>query len=235
MSNYNVDHEGISLEYYKNDFAHWDKEKEIEYNNNEIRQKAKYQYFQQAYDYIAGNYITGDYYEFGCHKARTFRMSLAEARKKNIDDMHFYAFDSFEGLPTPKGIDEFPCFEKGLLATSVDRFYEITGTLGLYDGRIHAIKGFYEESLTKQLQKELIDKGSRIAMGYIDCDLYESTKDVLEFIEPLLQDGSIICFDDWNLYKAHPRKGERRAFNEFKQKTSLQFEEFLTVGLEKAL
>jgi hypothetical protein len=32
----------------------------------------------------------------------------------------------------------------------------------------------------------------------VDCDLYESARRVLEFVEPLLADGSILLFDDWN-------------------------------------
>lgn len=50
---------------------------------------------------------------------------------------------------------------------------------------------------------------------HIDCDLYESTVVVLEFIRPLLQDGSVLVFDDWFYYRGHPQRGERGAFAEW--------------------
>ncbi len=119
------DYEGIDICFYKNDFSKWDKQAEIEYNNNEIRQKEKYRFFQLAWDYLVANFIEGDYYEFGCHKARTFRMSLSEARKKNLVNINFYAFDSFEGLPEPMGIDIFPGWQKGVLKTTEIEFTKL--------------------------------------------------------------------------------------------------------------
>lgn len=220
---------GEFVDFYKKDFTDWSFEKEVEYNNSEIRQKSRYEFFQQAYDYLQANFVEGDYYEFGCHKARTFRMSLSEARKKNRKDTNFYAFDSFEGLPDVEGIDKFPGWEKGALKTALDDFNRIIKEHGLYVDKVHAIKGFFQDTLTKKLQDELLKK-SKIMLAYIDSDLYESCKCALAFIEPLLQDGSIVCFDDWNNYRAGPDKGERRAFREFQKKTKLGFQEFINVG-----
>ena len=224
------DHEGISREYYKNDFDNWDKEAEISYNNNEVRQKEKYRFFQLAYDYLSANGVEGDYYEFGCHRVRTFRMSLSEARKKNLTKTNFYAFDSFEGLPDVGDVDKFAGWERGMLKTSDEAFEEIIKAHGVYPDRVHKIKGFYKDSLTPVLQDELMQKGSRIAIAYVDCDLYESAVCVLDFIEPLLQEGAIICFDDWNVFKADPRRGEKKAFSEFRARSKWHFEDFITVG-----
>jgi O-methyltransferase len=52
----------------------------------------------------------------------------------------------------------------------------------------------------------------------VDCDLYASARLVLDFVEPLLADGSIVLFDDWNVYQRDPNKGERRAFAELLQR-----------------
>lgn len=218
------------MKFYKNDFANWGKEKEIEYNNKKIRQKEKYRFFQQAYDYLAANFIEGDYYEFGCHKARTFRMSLSEARKKNFNNMNFYAFDSFAGLPQINDIDRFPGWNKGGLKTTEESFDTIIEKHGLCLDRIIKVKGFYKDILTTEIQKEFLAKGPKPAIVYVDCDLYESADAVLRFIEPLLQDGSVLCFDDWNNYRANPNKGERRAFKEFVTHSGLHFEEFISVG-----
>ena len=38
-----------------------------------------------------------------------------------------------------------------------------------------------------------------VAVAWVDCDLYESTQPVLEFLTGRLQDGSLIFFDLRNL------------------------------------
>lgn len=224
------DYEGIDKTFYKNDFSDWTKQDEISYNNNEIRQKARYWFFQNAFDYISGNQIIGDYMEFGCHKARTFRMSLSEARKKSFDWMNFYAFDSFEGLPEASEIDEFPGWEKGNLKTSDDVFRKLIQEHGVYTDKISLVKGYFSESLSESLKSELLAKNTRAAMVYIDSDFYESARDVLCFVEDFLQDGTIVAFDDWNTYRANPNKGEKKAFREFMEKSEWKFEEFLDYG-----
>jgi len=55
----------------------------------------------------------------------------------------------------------------------------------------------------------------QVALAHFDCDLYESTRDALRAIAPVLQDGAMLLFDDWFHYRAHPGKGESRAFSEF--------------------
>jgi hypothetical protein len=38
---------------------------------------------------------------------------------------------------------------------------------------------------------------------------------VLEFVAPLLQDGTLVMFNDYYRFKGHPELGERRAVAEF--------------------
>ena len=51
----------------------------------------------------------------------------------------------------------------------------------------------------------------------IDCDLYSSTKSVLNFITPLLRNGTVLIFDDWFAYKGSPNEGEQKATKEWLQ------------------
>ena len=76
------------------------KKNEIIYNQT-LRNKSKYNFFQKAFDFIYDNKVEGDYFEFGTHRARTFRFCLREANIKNME-MNFFAFDSFKGLPKVK-------------------------------------------------------------------------------------------------------------------------------------
>jgi O-methyltransferase len=225
-----LDYEGIDISFYKNDFLSWSKQDEINYNNNEIRQKAKYWFFQNVFDYLSANFVKGDYMEFGCHKARTFRMALSEARKKDFNFMNFYAFDSFEGLPEANEIDRFPGWEKGNLKTTQEFFTELTTQHGIYVDKIKQVKGYFNKSLNSNLKEEFKQKNTKIALAYIDSDFYESARDVLNFIEDFLQEGAVIAFDDWNIYKGNPNKGEKKAFREFREKSKWQFEEFMNYG-----
>jgi hypothetical protein len=72
--------------------------------------------------------------------------------------------------------------------------------------RTTLVEGWYEDTLVPQTRTD--------SVCVVDCDLYESARRVLEFVEPLLVDGSILLFDDWNAYHRDPNKGERRAFAE---------------------
>ena len=35
----------------------------------------------------------------------------------------------------------------------------------------------------------------------VDCDLYQSTVPVLAFLADLLQDGTVVLFDDWYCFR----------------------------------
>jgi O-methyltransferase len=49
----------------------------------------------------------------------------------------------------------------------------------------------------------------------VDCDLYSSSKEVFEFIEPLAITGTWLLLDDYWLYRGHPDHGQRKAFDEW--------------------
>src|SRR4051812_2356099 len=80
------------------DLQEWGRDQEIAYNQAN-RQTEKALFYRRTYDFLTDNRVVGDYYEFGCHRCRTFRMALTEARKHNLSSAKFFAFDSFEGLP----------------------------------------------------------------------------------------------------------------------------------------
>ena len=59
--------------------ANWNLSDEVAYNQVN-RQTEKALMFRRTFDFIKDNRIGGDYQEFGCHRCRTFRMALSEAR-----------------------------------------------------------------------------------------------------------------------------------------------------------
>ena len=92
--------------------------------------------------------------------------------------------------------------------------------------KLITVKGFYLDSLTMELKSRLLP--TKAAVIYIDCDLYASTVPILEWIIDFLQVGSVIVFDDWYCFYGDPQRGERLAWNEFRQRhPELCFSEFV--------
>ncbi len=172
----------------------------------------------------------GYYFEFGCHGGNTIKLAWQNFRF--IFDLDYVCFDSFEGLPEISKIDRQKIWQKGKLRTTLDEFFHILKKIGLPLNKVKIIKGFYKESLNKQLQEDLLPK--KAAVIYVDCDLYESTKDVLKFCVPFFREGTILIFDDWNCFNGSPEKGEKKAFGEFlAAHESLKFEDFISTNEQK--
>ncbi|MBI3517169.1 MAG: class I SAM-dependent methyltransferase [Proteobacteria bacterium] len=207
----------------------WGKDDEIAFNQNN-RQIEKYRFFIKTFDFLTDNRVRGDYHEFGCHRCRTFRMALTEARRHNADSMKFFAFDSFEGLPDSSG-HSVEIWTRGALTTTVDQFMTMVREHGIYVDRVTPIKGFYNDSLTSALRQKFLDTENKLALVNIDCDLYESAVPVFDFIEPLLQEGTVLYIDDlFAGYKGSPAKGVARAFREFRARSRFRFVRHLDIG-----
>jgi hypothetical protein len=211
------------------DLKTWSRDDEIAFNQNN-RQTEKYRFFIKTFDFLTDNRVRGDYHEFGCHRCRTFRMALTEARRHNVDSMKFFAFDSFEGLPDSSG-HNIEIWQRGALSTSVENFMAMVREHGIYVDRVTPIKGFYRDSLMAAVRQRFLDNENKIALATIDCDLYESAVPVFEFIEPLLQEGSVLYLDDlFAGYKGSPEKGVAKAFREFRARSRFQFVRHLDIG-----
>lgn len=200
----------------ESNFLHWSHQDSIA-ENQRLRQEEKLRAISFVFDMITENKIIGDYFEFGSHRVRTFRMALSEARKRNLADMHFYAFDSFEGLPEGGSKEsEHPLWVRGALSTSLDEFWRIVKSHGIYVKNVHAIKGFYCDTLKEELVEEINSLGRFASFINIDCDLYESAREALTFCINFLQEGTVIYVDDlFAGYKSNSFRGVGRALTEF--------------------
>ncbi len=63
-------------------------------------------------------------------------------------------------------------------------------------GRVTLVKGFYSDTLNNELVAKQDIRKASILM--IDCDMYSSAIESLNFCEPFILDEAIIIFDDWN-------------------------------------
>jgi hypothetical protein len=159
--------------------------------------------------------IEGSYLEFGCADGGSLADAFRASRRWRLDNMKFFAFDSFEGLPEPTGLDadKFRRYEKGEFACNIDKYKRNIRIQGTDLKFVTIVPGWYDQSLTLEAKKNLPIQ--RAAVIWIDCDLYESTVPVLDFVTGYIQDGTVIIFDDWFSYKGRTDRGEARAFKEW--------------------
>jgi len=156
----------------------------------------------------------GDYLEFGVDQGKSFLAAYRMAERHGLAKMRFYAFDSFQGLPEIRGIDrEVPQFKPGQYATSQEQFLLNLRSAGVDLARVSVVPGWYHEILNAETKRKLPLRSA--AVIWVDCDLYESTVPVLNFITDYVVDGTIIIFDDWFCFRGSPQRGEQRAFREW--------------------
>jgi hypothetical protein len=163
--------------------------------------------FLKAASMTSADQVEGDYLEFGVYGGNSFIRAYQiikhayETRYTDVEGIHspeyrtrvkqlwgkmrFFAFDSLQNVRS----------------RSVDT------------EKVIAIPGWFADTCTAETIRKLGMKSASII--HIDCDLYESAKVVLKFIEPLLVDGTVLVFDDWYCFRGNPNLGEQRAFREW--------------------
>ena len=145
--------------------------------------------------------------EFGVYKGRTFAAACFLGRERRLT-MRFWAFDSFAGLPDSEGE-----FRKGQFECGREEFLRTVRRCVGHIADVHVVPGWFSDTLSPE--NHSISALKAVAIAWIDCDLYESTKPVLEFLTERLSNGSVICFDDWFNIQARPDCGEQRACQEW--------------------
>jgi O-methyltransferase len=170
-------------------------------------------FFRRAFTLLTENGISGDYLEFGCASGTSFGYAYQYARRAG-HRARLWAFDSFEGLPrSDDPRDRHPLWRTGNFAAPLDRFLEHCAMRGIPLDRIEVVKGYYSDTLSAT--SPLYDRLPQdIALAYVDCDLYTSTKSVLDFLAPRLKHGMILAFDDYFCLSSEAVAGERLAFLE---------------------
>ena len=173
--------------------------------------QGRQEFFYNAFRSLSFNGIDGDYAEFGCYGGKTFALAYHEA-KRHKHKARLWAFDSFEGLPAPSDVkDSHPKWVEKKLSTPLDKFHKLCSSRGIPRNSYTVVPGFYEKTLTTMEDDEA---PSNIALAYIDCDLYSSTKEVLQFLMPRLKHGMIIAFDDYYCWSSTQISGEKMAMME---------------------
>lgn len=141
--------------------------------------------------------IPGDMAEVGVYQGGSAKL-ICEVKGQN----NLYLFDTFEGLPevsdddTHYGIKHWKTGE--FSNTSLDA---VEKYLANYSN-VYFHKGIFPQSVSQMPEK-------KYSFVHLDVDLYQSTKDCLEYFFPRLSLGGIILTHD---YQA---KGIKKAYSEF--------------------
>lgn len=157
----------------------------------------------------------GDYFEFGIFKGYAFWHAQQIANEHRLSGMRFFGFDSFAGLPEITGIDrsDNDVFYQGQYQCAKEDVEKNLSAKGVDWQRTFLVPGYFDRSLVPETRSQY--GMGKIALALIDCDLYASTRDVLNFIGAMLLDQTLLMFDDWNCYDRDDNRGQRKAFREF--------------------
>jgi len=144
----------------------------------------------------------GLFCEFGVYKGKTINY-IASKQK----DIKIYGFDSFEGLPEfwRDGFAPGKFSNNGIIPTLLQN--------------VTIYKGWFNETLPQFLD----DHSEKVSFIHIDCDLYSSTKTVLDLLEPRITKGTVIAFDEYFNYPFWSEH-EYKAFQEYVLQNNIKYQ-----------
>lgn len=152
-------------------------------------------------------HLKGDCIEFGCYNGGSAQL-LAE----RVPERKVYACDTFAGMPGTyyrKDVDhDHPGKFKPTIGGATPEDVAATAFDG-YDNIVPVIGEFHKTLPTLSMP---------VVFAYIDCDLYWSYWDVLEWLSINAVDGAYFLIDDYGACK-----GAREATDEWMEQTGHQW------------
>jgi hypothetical protein len=178
--------------------------------------------YTHAVDLVNFEAVEGDILEFGVFGGVSLAL-LARAHSFDPKGMNrrIVGYDSFRGLP--QSDESHARWKEGDCATIhgwhpvLKRGNVVTPNVALDLFRRSGLDapeleiGLFQDTIPRTVPA----KYGAAAIVHVDCDMYESAKTVLHGVAPILQEGTVVLFDEWFSYKGNPGKGEARAFFEF--------------------
>jgi len=172
--------------------------------------------------------IEGGYFEFGTYEGTSLYAAVQNYRKlKSKIPRKFYGYDSFDdGFKYFNENDRHPFFKEGDFVSSYEK---VKNRFRKFD-EITLTKGYVEETIGGKNVTEMY-KEEKCAIVFIDCDLMGPAIIALEFLKPILQQGSVIILDDYWAYKGDPTRGTCGALNTFlEDNPNIKVREYYTYG-----
>ena len=218
--------------------------------------------FQTIFHYLSFSFKegNGEIMEFGTYLGYSSALIARFMSQLDMTQNHLHLFDSFTGLPDIDNPIDLTHYEvskgtwnegammdltmeviyanKKLLISATDLFGQSIENIIFREliemispTQLSIVKGYYEDTIDKYFSD--IQKDAKLIFANIDCDLYSSSKFVLDkLIEyDLVQDGCVFAFDDYNTSRANTNMGQRRAIYEINNSQDRwEFEPWFSYG-----
>lgn len=164
-----------------------------------------------------------------CDASLGYALDAAGLPRKEL-----HLFDSFEGLPdaTTEIDARSPHVRSGVWApgscvglTKEQLFQRVAEIME--PSRIRIFEGWFRDTLPTVPQETVY------ALVHIDSNLYESARDVLDYLfgHKMIAEGALLLFDNWNCNRGSPEFGERRAWSESVGKYRIRYSDEGGYGL----
>jgi hypothetical protein len=140
--------------------------------------------------------------EFGVYKGVTINHLARLA-----PDQQFFGFDSFLGLPEQWSGNRYSQLN-----------FDRKGKIPKVPSNVTIVEGWFHETLPSFLAKH----NEPIAFMHIDCDIYSSTKTVLDLTAGRLAPGAVLVFDEFFNYQGFELH-EYKAFFEFVERFDVEY------------
>lgn len=106
---------------------------------------------------------------------------------------------------------------KGQMSYSEDMVQSRLNSLNFAEDRYKIHKGFIQDVLTKDASLP-----TKVSFAYVDFDLYEPIKMILQFLCSTLVSGGIIIVDDYDFFSS----GAKKAVDEFLDESKINGEKY---------
>lgn len=173
--------------------------------------------------------VTSMFMEFGVYYGDSCKIiaKLLEKMWTNYNPPILEAFDSFKGLPEKWSMESsHPIIGNAPIGTfRVQNPKKVINQLMNEHQNLRIHVGLFQNTLQTFLTESGSDHGGGdlvVAFIHIDCDLYSSTKFILDQLKPYLRKGTIIVFDELIGWPGWSTGGEYQALKEFTKESGIE-------------
>jgi O-methyltransferase len=186
-------------------------------------QRDRYKALTSHIHFMCWEKIPGDCAEFGTAYGTTatfISAALSDASVGQAERRSLHLFDSFQGLPEiTNPLDIAGGWKTGAYKDKTANELNAMCREFLEQDQIRIYPGWYKDTMRS------IPKETKYALVHVDCDTYESTIQLLDYLfeHDHFTDGCAVLFDDWNCARFSPKLGERKAWAEMVAKHKVSY------------